>query len=143
MKIGEKSNWEDPLMFPEWVGQRIRLVQVHEEEARIFLKERVVVVEDDGQDCCEHRFMSCDDTLSEFLGATLLDITVEDVGTGEGEDYEHHEIQFVHIKTSLGVITLQSHNIHNGYYGGFDMRVTVEPLPKALPISYHSKGNGG
>jgi len=34
-----------------------------------------------------------------------------------------HEVQFVLITTSLGVFTMATHNIHNGYYSGFSVVV--------------------
>ena len=73
---------------------------------------------DGGQSCCENRYMTTDDNLSDFSGATLLDLELK---SAEYEDhgYDVHEIQFLDIKTSEGVFTMVNHNEHNGYYGGF------------------------
>jgi len=73
---------------------------------------------DDGQSCCEYRYMSTDDDLNEFKGATLLDFELKNVSNIENE-YEVHEIQFLDVKTSNGVFQMANHNEHNGYYGGF------------------------
>ena len=73
---------------------------------------------DDGQSCCEDRYMSTDDDLNGFKGATLLDFELKNVSNVENE-YEVHEIQFLDVKTSNGVFQMANHNEHNGYYGGF------------------------
>ncbi|MCK9597658.1 MAG: hypothetical protein M0R06_01380 [Sphaerochaeta sp.] len=80
---------------------------------------------DDGQDCCEHRYMTSDDELPYFVGATLMKIEVADGPTVE-TDYEFHEIQFLIITTSKGSFTLETHNEHNGYYGGFAVEARIE-----------------
>ena len=76
-------------------------------------------ISDEGQSCCENRYMSCDDDLKDFVGATLMDGELKDGGGESGEYGEVHEIQFLDITTSKGVFTVSNHNEHNGYYGGF------------------------
>lgn len=73
---------------------------------------------DDGQSCCEHRYMETADDLSEFSGAKLLDFELKDAPEIEDE-YGAHEVQFLDVKTDNGVFTMSNHNEHNGYYGGF------------------------
>ena len=73
---------------------------------------------DGGQSCCESRYMTTDDNLSDFNGATLLDFELKSVDDVDG-GYDVHEIQFLDVKTSEGVFTMANHNEHNGYYGGF------------------------
>jgi hypothetical protein len=34
-------------------------------------------------------------------------------------DYDVHEVQFLIVDTDKGSFTCESHNVHNGYYGGF------------------------
>jgi hypothetical protein len=83
-----------------------------------------LIIWDGGQSCCEHRYMTTDDDLSYFSGATLLDMelkTVEYKDMGYGD----HEIQFLDIKTSEGVFTMVNHNEHNGYYGGFYIKAKL------------------
>jgi len=77
-----------------------------------------LAVFDDGQSCCEHRYMQTDDDLPYFSGATFLDVEIKSADTIEG-DYDVHETQFLEIKTDKGVFTMANHNEHNGYYGGF------------------------
>lgn len=73
---------------------------------------------DDGQSCCESRYMRTDDDLSEFAGATLLDFELKSAPNIKDE-YGVHQIQFLDVKTSKGVFQMANHNEHNGYYGGF------------------------
>lgn len=78
---------------------------------------------DDGQSCCEHRYMTTDDDLPHYVGAELLGIEVADGPDAEDEYGECHEQQFLRINTSKGVLVVVTHNEHNGYYGGFSLVV--------------------
>ena len=73
---------------------------------------------DDGQSCCEHRYMVTADTLSEYCNSTLLDVEIKN-GPDEDDEYGTHEVQFLDVKTNKGVFQIANHNEHNGYYGGF------------------------
>jgi len=87
-----------------------------------------LLISDEGQACCEDRYMTTDDNLSDFKGATLLDLELKSVEViDEGYNYheiqfldvKYHEIQFLDVKTTKGVFTMVNHNEHNGFYGGF------------------------
>ena len=79
---------------------------------------------DDGQSCCESRYMTTDDDLGYYVGSTLLDAEIADAPNQDQEDeYGDHEVQFLKVKTSKGVFTMETHNEHNGYYGGFYIKV--------------------
>lgn len=79
--------------------------------------------EDDGQQCCEKRYMDNDgDDLREYIGSQYIGYSVKDAPTIE-YDYDCHEVQFLEILTSVGPITLSMHNEHNGYYSGFMLNV--------------------
>lgn len=86
-----------------------------------------LIMWDDGQSCCEYRYMVCDDDLTHFENSTLLDITLENAPDVETE-YDVHEIQFLHVKTSRGSFTVSSHNKHNGYYGGFRIQAELKDV---------------
>ncbi len=73
---------------------------------------------DDGQSCCEHRYITTDDNLQYFCGAKFMDAEIKEA-PNIADEYGEHEVQFLEIKTSKGVFTLETHNEHNGYYGGF------------------------
>lgn len=80
-----------------------------------------LILSDDEVLCCEKRYMSCDDDLNYHVGARLLGVELGEASKIEHPDLDDdvHEIQFLIIRTSLGVITVSTHNEHNGYYGGF------------------------
>jgi len=73
---------------------------------------------DEGQSCCESRYMRTDDDLSDYVGAVLLGAELRDAPNVEDE-YGDHEVQFLVIRTDKGDFTMSNHNEHNGYYGGF------------------------
>jgi hypothetical protein len=82
---------------------------------------------DDGQSCCESRYMRTDDNLAEFVGAKLLGAEIKEAPNLKDEDdYGEHEVKFLEVQTDRGVFTMASHNEHNGYYGGFSIRAAVE-----------------
>lgn len=72
---------------------------------------------DNGQLCCEDRYMKTDDDLSYYGGATLLDFELKD-GPDIDAKYGIHEVQFLDVKTSVGTFQVANHNEHNGYYSG-------------------------
>ena len=92
---------------------------------------------DDGQSCCELRYMATDDDLAAHIGATLLDLETAEA-PGVYDEYGEHEVQFLRAKTDRGVIVCSNHNEHNGYYGGFWIIARLDmadgsPLAKSEP----------
>jgi len=92
------------------------------------------ILEDNLQQCCEHRYMTTDDELAYFVGADLINVEKRHGGYGgDGEehdiddddywDQDADEVAFLLVTTSLGVFTIENHNEHNGYYGGFNIIV--------------------
>lgn len=79
---------------------------------------------DNGQSCCEYRFMTCDDDLQYLVGKKLVHIVSKPGSDHEGEYGECHEEVFVEVMTNDGFITITNHNQHNGYYGGFGLTIT-------------------
>ncbi len=86
---------------------------------------RVCTLMDDGQSCCESRYMRTDDDLTTVDGAILLDIEIRDAPP-INESYGEHEVQFLVLKTTKGNFTFSNHNEHNGYYGGFAIHAKVK-----------------
>jgi hypothetical protein len=78
---------------------------------------------DNGQSCCEYRYMTTDDDVNSLVGHTLKAIEVK-LAPGDEGGYAVHEIAFVEITTDQNHIVLCNHNVHNGYYGGFVLTVT-------------------
>lgn len=79
---------------------------------------------DTGQDCCEHRYMTTDDTLADFEGAELRGAEVASGGSRD-DGSECHDIEFLRINTDRGDLVIANHNEHNGYYGGFSIRARL------------------
>lgn len=106
-------------------GAIIDSVSVSEDQLTINLRGGPTLkIFDDARYCCEHRYMNCDDNLSDFNGAKLLRVEVADGnGNGAGSEYDDElvDILFLKIHTSEGIITVANYNEHNGYYGGFEL----------------------
>lgn len=94
-----------------------------EELVLIFTDGTNLVFLDQGQNCCEKRYMECDDDLGAFRGTTFLGAEVRSgPSTTHGSYDEPTERQFLIVRTSAGEFTVANYNEHNGYYGGFDVR---------------------
>lgn len=78
---------------------------------------------DDGQSCCESRYMRSDDKPEDFVGATFMGAEIAPAPDGESEYGEPHDIEFLRILTDRGPFVASNHNEHNGYYGGFCIHV--------------------
>ena len=85
-----------------------------------------ILIKDTGQSCCELRYMTTDDNLADFIGATFVGMDIKQALDIEEVDIEEHEVQFLDINTSKGTFTMSTHNEHNGYYGGFS--ITIKAL---------------
>lgn len=110
-----------------YLGQQMTALQMDDKSLRVTFSGGVTVkLYDDGQSCCESRYMRTDDTLADYVGATLQDVELRDAPPIEDE-YGDHEVQFLALRTDRGVLTFSNHNEHNGYYGGFWLRAEVEP----------------
>lgn len=103
------------------IGKEIASVALDDEETLRFkfTDGTGLRVADEGQSCCESRYMRTDDDLSHFVGATLTGMEIKDGPEEEGEYGDVHEVQFLEVTTSKGSFQMASHNEHNGYYGGF------------------------
>lgn len=98
------------------------IVDEGDNQLRISLNDgTVLVIWDNGQSCCEHRYMRTDDNLSEHVGETLLDFELKDAPSVDGQYDSEHEIQFLDVITDKGRFQISNHNEHNGYYGGFSI----------------------
>ena len=90
----------------------------------LFTNDTKIQITDNGQSCCESRYMTSDDDIKHIIGHRLMDIEVVD-GPDESDEegYSYHEIQFLNIKTNFSSVQFASHNEHNGYYGGFSIEI--------------------
>lgn len=101
------------------IGKTISSVKLDDNKLRfVFTDNSKIVLFDDGQSCCEDRYMTTDDDLSFFTECTFDNVELRDA-PNMPEEYGDHEVQFLLVTTSKGVFTMETHNVHNGYYGGF------------------------
>lgn len=111
----------------KYFGKTIQAVEFSEDGIILTLDHGLKIkVSDEGQSCCEHRYMRTDDDPQSLVGQTLTRIDVKDVDGDrevEEDDYGVHEICFLEIGTDKGCISISTHNEHNGYYGGFSLMV--------------------
>lgn len=117
------SNEDSVNAFQSAKGKEISLAELANDMLTLkFTDGTAIAFYDDGQSCCEHRYMVCDDDLPSFTGATLEGAELADAPDVE-DGGEVHEVQFLRVSTSKGVIVVSNHNEHNGYYGGFSIKV--------------------
>jgi hypothetical protein len=110
--------------FADSKGMEILDISVKDNTLDIVFCDHTLRAIDDEQMCCETRYMACDDTLTNFIGAKLLDMVIEDAPRFD-IGYDIHDVQFLHVKTSKGSFTVSNHNEHNGYYGGFSLSLSI------------------
>jgi hypothetical protein len=72
-------------------------------------------IKDVAEKCCEKRYMYTDDNPQDLVGAKLVTVYVKPTD---------NDLQFVDIVTDQITLTLRNYNVHNGWYAGFDVRVT-------------------
>ena len=97
-----------------------------------FTDDTALRIWDSGQQCCEHRYMICDDDLNDYIGAKLTNVYSKPAIFTDDDWDNRHETMFVDFETTNGVFTIVNHNEHNGYYGGFRVEgeITESWLPK-------------
>jgi hypothetical protein len=131
--MGYMEEWQERQRLAEktrqtfeasYVGKFIDEVRLNSDRLEFsFTDGSRMAVEDDGQSCCEVRYMTCDDDLSYYSGAEYLGYELRDVSDVEDPNGDSHDIQFLAILTNRGEFVLASHNEHNGCYSGFSIQV--------------------
>jgi len=82
----------------------------------------VIALSDERQFCCENRYLHTEDDPEVLVGGTLR--VIEELSYADTEeDGEYHEIVFLKIGTDKATIILETHNEHNGYYGGLALKI--------------------
>jgi hypothetical protein len=105
-----------------YIGLTIKIAYLSDN--RIYLRfdgDKGITIFDNGQSCCESRYISCDDDLSSLVGGKLVHIVTK--AYKEEDEWSCHEKCFVEIQTDKGFVTFCTHNEHNGYYSGFSLKV--------------------
>lgn len=128
MLAGNPSQTTDP---DELKGEAIKDIKLVDDILHLEFSPsgRKFEIADNGQSCCESRYMRTDDNLQDYIGATFLGHELRDIDIPKDSPDEYtenaggdcHEILFFVFKTDRGNITFSIHNEHNGYYGGFSL----------------------
>lgn len=111
-------------MLQKNIGKTITALEITEKELLFtFADGSKMKLLDDGQSCCERRYMHTDDNIQDFIGATLQGAETREGGKVESK-YRNDvkESEFLIVSTSRGQFTVVNYNEHNGYYGGFCIR---------------------
>lgn len=118
--------------FKSSVGKMITELKIDKEMSEdslvfTFEDETKMRLYDAGQSCCESRYLHTDDDLGTFIGSKLIDARILDAPDATDDDDldDVHEVEFLVVGTSKGVIVVETHNEHNGYYGGFAVRAQM------------------
>jgi hypothetical protein len=122
------GNEESVKAFKTAIGKRISSLKLDEDALHFTFEDgSKLKLFDDGQTCCEHRYMTSDDDLQSFVGSELVSAEIRDAPAPPPDECgECHEVEFLVVSTSKGRFTVETHNEHNGYYGGFLVRAYAE-----------------
>lgn len=113
------NNGESAAALNASIGKKITSIDILNDTLTLSFEDgSSLTARDDGQSCCESRYMRTDDDLPYYKGSTLTGMGLRDA-PDEEDEYGTHEVQFLVVNTSNGDITIANHNEHNGYYGGF------------------------
>lgn len=110
----------------EFYGRKIVAAKMKDERLSLSFNDgQTIDIWDNGQSCCESRYMTCDDEIQSLVGNTLTRIEAKNGPDKEGLYGSCHEQVFVEVGTDQNFITIVNHNEHNGYYGGFGLTITL------------------
>jgi hypothetical protein len=116
------GNEESANTFKDAIGKTIAALEITEKELQFTFDDgSKIILFDDGQSCCEHRYMHTDDDIKYYTGSKLLSAETRAGGEVEG-DCDVKESEFLIVTTDKGSFTVVNYNEHNGYYGGFSIR---------------------
>lgn len=112
----------------KFLGKTISSVSLTDNKVKfIFTDNTIMLLCDTDQQCCENRYFTTDDDLSEYSDSVLYNVIIKDcIYKNEyypEEDNSNRDVQFLEVITNHGSITFASHNEHNGYYSGFNIEV--------------------
>ena len=118
--------------FMKVVGKKIMGIKLEDDMLYLsFGSQGTLKISDEGQSCCERRYMTTDDKLGDYVGGNLLNIEVKPVPIPikDSEYDDVHDIEFLEVTTTKGAFVMTTHNEHNGYYGGFYVSANYEEAP--------------
>jgi len=119
------GNAESVDVFTGAIGRRISTLELSDDALSFTFDDGYRMdLYDAAQSCCEARYLRTDDDLAYYIGAVLVSAEVSE-SEETTDDLQTHEIAFLRVATDRGVITIASHNEHNGYYGGISICARV------------------
>lgn len=121
------GNAESVAALTASIGKKIEAIELKNDVLELSLEDKTILrVSDEGQSCCESRYMKTDDDMQSFVGDTLRGLEIKEApNQTEPDDWGDHEVQFLEVQTDKGCFTMASHNEHNGYYGGFYIQCSL------------------
>lgn len=103
-----------------YLGQEIVLAALSEDALTLTLSNDMTIeICDAGQQSSGARYMRTDDDVQSLVGHTLTRIEAKEVIEVEKD----HPVMFLEVGTDDGFITISNHNVHDGYYEGFDLTI--------------------
>lgn len=109
------------LIVHKYLEKTIKVINITDETLALkFQDNSELIFKDDGQSCCENRYMNCDDDLKYYIGSNFLGYEIKDGPTKSTESGDL-ECSFFVLYTSKGEFTVNNYNSHNGYYGSFNL----------------------
>lgn len=122
--INALAGWNGDDKLEAAIGKTVQSAEFKNDKLKLsFTDGTGIYLFDDGQSCCENRYMTTDDDVANLSGQVFHGIEIReapDVNDGSGDE-EPHEVQFLAVKTDKGEVVFETHNEHNGYYGGFSI----------------------
>jgi len=111
----------------DYYGKKIETAEFNGDAITLVFTDGIKIkITDEGQTCCENRYMTCDDEPKDLEGGSLVSIRINKIEEKGNEYGDPHEIAFLVIETEKTAITFCTHNEHNGYYGGFALSINEE-----------------
>ena len=112
-----------PKSASDYYGRKIVSAALYDNALTLGLDNgKKIKIWDNGQSCCESRYMRTDDQVESLVGHTLTRIEAKEA-PNEPYEYGEHEVVFVEVGTDQNFVTIANHNEHNGYYGGFGLSI--------------------
>jgi len=106
------------------LGKKVLSIELKDEQLILTFAHGILKLWDNGQSCCESRYMTCDDDLTNYTNTILKSIEIVEAPDRAGS--EEHNCQFLKVRMGKGTVTAESHVEHNGYYGGFSIQAFFE-----------------
>jgi len=108
----------------KYLGRKITKAEFKNDTFTLTFSDGISIdITDQGQSCCEHRYMTCDDEITSLVGQSLKHVIVKETDR-RTSDYDCHEVCFLEVQGDKSSITFATHNVHNGYYGGFGLDIS-------------------